>query len=190
MVEVDAHTAQDKQSMEIRKGGGTFIMTINTQSGQAGLEFSKADTGVLTVSGIVESGPAADWNKSCEPDKDVRLYDRVVSVNGKAGTAMDLLTAMKVDPHSEIQLCIERPEIKEVHVAKKGRELGLVPFVSTANRLHSGLVISMVKEDALVRGVKPHDRIVEVNGRTLPPSELLESVRGDDLTMKICCYRT
>ena len=34
-------------------------------------------------------------------------------------------------------------------------------------------------------GVKPHDRIVEVNGRTLPPSELLESVRGDDLTMPL-----
>lgn len=69
-------------------------------------------------------------------------------------------------------------------------------------------------------GVKPHDRIIQVNGRTLPPSDLLESVRGDNLTMfqgcnswsnkrhsnssncircnlniapaprKICCYRT
>ena len=28
-------------------------------------------------------------------------------------------------------------------VSKEGRELGLVLFVSTANRLHSGLVISM-----------------------------------------------
>ena len=32
-------------------------------------------------------------------------------------------------------------------------------------------------------GIKPHDRIIEVNGRTLPPSDLLESVRGDDLTL-------
>lgn len=29
-------------------------------------------------------------------------------------------------------------------MAKQGRELGLVLFVSTANRLHSGLVISML----------------------------------------------
>eukprot|EP00913_Durusdinium_trenchii_P016870 g15860.t1 len=78
----------------------------------------------------------------------------------------------------------------QVHVSKEGRELGLVLFVSTANRLRSGLVISMVKDDALVSGVKPHDRIIQVNGRTLPPSDLLESVRGDNLTMKICCYRT
>eukprot|EP00438_Fugacium_kawagutii_P009754 Skav213429 [mRNA] locus=scaffold632:30203:37660:- [translate_table: standard] len=190
MVEVDAHTAQDKQPREIRKGGTTFTVTIKKQNGQAGLVFSKADTGVLTVSEILEPSSVADWNSSCEPDKDVRIYDRVVSVNGKAGTAMDLLAAMKVEGHSEIQLCIERPEIKEVHVAKQGRELGLVLFVSTANRLHSGLVISMVKDDALVSGVKPHDRIIEVNGRTLPPSELLESVRGDELTLKICCYRT
>lgn len=34
--------------------------------------------------------------------------------------------------------------IGQVFVSKKGRELGLVLFVSTANRLHSGLVISML----------------------------------------------
>ena len=40
-----------------------------------------------------------------------------------------------------------------------------------------------MKDDALVSGVQPHDRIIEVNGRQLPPSELLEKVRGDELTL-------
>lgn len=42
------------------------------------------------------------------------------------------------------RICINWISIGQVHVSKKGRELGLVLFVSTANRLHSGLVISML----------------------------------------------
>ncbi|CAJ1339551.1 unnamed protein product [Effrenium voratum] len=194
MVEVDAHTAQDsyKTAEAGRDPGGPgcmFEVTVRKLNGQAGLEFSKADTGVLTVSGIAQPGPVADWNNSCRPGEDVRLYDRVIKVNGKAGTALDLLSAMKAD-QEVFHLIIERPEIKEVQVSKQGRELGLVLFVSTANRLHSGLVISVVKDDAIVSGVKPHDRIIQVNGRTLPPSELLEGVRAEELTMKVCCYNT
>mmetsp|Transcript_26163 Transcript_26163/g.62385 ORF Transcript_26163/g.62385 Transcript_26163/m.62385 type:complete len:208 (+) Transcript_26163:46-669(+) len=194
MVEVDAHTAQDsyKTAEGARDPGGPgcmFEVTVRKLNGQAGLEFSKADTGVLTVSGIAQPGPVADWNNSCRPGEDVRLYDRVIKVNGKAGTALDLLSAMKAD-QEVFHLIIERPEIKEVQVSKQGRELGLVLFVSTANRLHSGLVISVVKDDAIVSGVKPHDRIIQVNGRTLPPSELLEGVRAEELTMKVCCYNT
>ena len=50
----------------------------------------------------------------------------------------------------------------QVHVAKKGRELGLVLFVSTANRLHSGLVMSMlpgcIRELIGVHEVSCHER--------------------------------
>ncbi|OLQ11734.1 hypothetical protein AK812_SmicGene4407 [Symbiodinium microadriaticum] len=148
----------------------------------------KADTGVLTVSGVVQPGAVAEWNDRCPPGQDIRLYDRVLRVNGKAGSAMDLLAALREEV-DELEVLMERPRIREVEVRKEGRELGLVLFVSTANRLHSGLVVSMVKEGALVSDIKPHDRIIEVNGQVLPPSELLEGVRGEQLTMKICCYR-
>ena len=42
----------------------------------------------------------------------VQIYDRIVSVNGKVGTAMDLLSAMKAEG-TELQLVVERPEVKE-----------------------------------------------------------------------------
>ncbi|CAE7724046.1 unnamed protein product, partial [Symbiodinium sp. CCMP2456] len=195
MVEVDSvNPKEDYKKLEEAIANGklsnaeTFTVKIQKQNGQSGLEFSKADTGVLTVSGVVQPGAVADWNDRCPPGQDIRLYDRVLRVNGKAGSAMDLLTALREEVE-ELEVVMERPRIREVEVRKEGRELGLVLFVSTANRLHSGLVVSMVKEGALVSDIKPHDRIIEVNGQVLPPSELLEGVRGEQLTMKICCYR-
>ena len=51
-------------------------------------------------------------------------------------------------------------------MSKKGRELGLVLFVSTANRLHSGLVISMLL--SCTRGFFEMGRFLETNFYRFP----------------------
>lgn len=46
----------------------SFTVTLK-KPGPTGFDFSKADTGVLTVSNIHEQGSVADWNKACGREK-------------------------------------------------------------------------------------------------------------------------
>lgn len=132
----------------------------------------------------VKSGPILRWNKgACDSGKDIRMYDRIVEVNGIRGDAADLLRAIKDD--RRVELLIRRPTVFRLGVTKSS------PTDELGAGIDSGdgrtLLVVCVKERGLLGEwnkehwevpVRKNDRIVEVNGVRGCSARLLEAIRN------------
>ena len=67
---------------------------INTSAGKVGVSVvPERDRGSLSIRAIVEGGQVDQWNED-HPLQKIKIRDRVVEINGRRGTCLDLLKEM------------------------------------------------------------------------------------------------
>jgi len=82
-----------------------FCIIVDRSSGaRIGLDVDIADGTSLTVEGIAE-GAVDDWNRS-NPDKAVRVGDRIMAVNGISWNATSMLAECRKP--AKLEMCLQR----------------------------------------------------------------------------------
>jgi len=95
-----------------RSGSGqTACVAVNFDETVHGMKF-KSGSGLIVTS--VGEGPVKTWNRA-NPDHEVRSGDRIIAVDGKAGTAGSLLRKLKADM---FHMTVVRPAEPEEPVSK------------------------------------------------------------------------
>mmetsp|Transcript_16578 Transcript_16578/g.35008 ORF Transcript_16578/g.35008 Transcript_16578/m.35008 type:complete len:263 (+) Transcript_16578:98-886(+) len=132
----------------------------------------------------VRPGLVQLWNKThWDLHQDVRVYDRIVEVNGVRGDAADLLRAMRSD--RTVDLMVKRPVEYRIEVTKEASpfaSLGVIVddrdgrTLRVEHVLEGGLLDQWNKTHWQVP-VRTNDRIVAVNGVCGDSGQLLERVR-------------
>lgn len=179
----------------------TFEVPVNKNlAGGLGMELDKMDENVMIVSSIKREGLIALWNESCCeegcPEKAVHIHDRLARVNGEGGTGTQLyrnilrsLEAMHLK-NLDMVLSFERPTFCTVNI-EQGKPMGV--SLSINDEAH-GIPILHVMDGAVKDyadcQVKPHDRIVQVNGMEMTPKEMVALMKENPqaFTVKICSY--
>lgn len=167
-----------------------FSVTITKVPGKhLGLGLDILDQ-VSAVVDLVDKGPVREWNRE-HPDLQIKLGDRIVEVNDTRGQAREIVQRFRED--MTLKMVLRRP--KEVMVTFiKTKELGLQLHFSQES---SALLILEVAEGHVRdwndankgRGVRPGDRIVEVNGIRGKAPDLMEQIRENDELELLChCY--
>mmetsp|Transcript_12990 Transcript_12990/g.24564 ORF Transcript_12990/g.24564 Transcript_12990/m.24564 type:complete len:252 (+) Transcript_12990:46-801(+) len=158
----------------------TFIVNVSKEGGKlgAGLDTSQDDCCVVRR---VDAGSTLEKQR-------VKLYDRLVAVNGKHDKSSELVKILAAN--STLALKFERPKIEEVKIEKAGRKVGLKLGKEDAC---TGLVVKEVTgglagelpKDTFVSGA----RIVEINGKMGTASELVDMLSANDsLAVKVCTW--
>jgi len=125
-------------------------------------------------------GSVRDWNENKPKEQQLRIYDRIIEVNGVTGNTNAILAAMKASPCWH--MVVQRPMQMQVTVsADKAISLGLDLKYSPNGR---SLLIDEVLADGGIKKwndehsdkqVKAFDRVIQINGRIGTAKELLES---------------
>mmetsp|Transcript_23885 Transcript_23885/g.51980 ORF Transcript_23885/g.51980 Transcript_23885/m.51980 type:complete len:219 (-) Transcript_23885:96-752(-) len=130
------------------------------------------------------------WNSSCLPEQEVKVFDRLVEVDGKSGSKMDLcdrLSEQKDAMTGTMVLKFARPKEKKVTLKKKeGKDFGV-----TLNYYKSSMKV-------IIAGVEPNgitadwneqhpdtpvladDVIVEVNGVSGSPIKMVSELKKSE----------
>ncbi|CAE7330137.1 unnamed protein product [Symbiodinium necroappetens] len=129
----------------------------------------------------VTTGSLAEWNKTVSEAKRVKLYDRVIEVNGCKGPSFELAKALTAETEV-FSVTIQRPEERTVTLHRPG-EIGVVlnykkagsvcPWIS---KISSGL-LHQWNQATPEEAVHAHDRIVAVNGTRGAPEELMVKMK-------------
>mmetsp|Transcript_23534 Transcript_23534/g.54364 ORF Transcript_23534/g.54364 Transcript_23534/m.54364 type:complete len:170 (-) Transcript_23534:218-727(-) len=83
-------TRRDPEIKEAPQGGRLLTITIDKRQGQKlGIDVDHQDGATLLIEHINE-GLVANWNKDY-PGKEVKVGDRIVSVNGREGEVLQLV---------------------------------------------------------------------------------------------------
>jgi len=130
-------------------------------------------------------GLVAEWNEACKEGQKILPYDRLVVVNGHSSPASRLQSEFSKRFY-ELIMTVEHPKIQELHVKKGKAQLGL-EFASGSSL---GLRIDKVDPQTgfAMAGLRPYDRIVQVNGENYPSQELLKMMDADAFRMTVCSY--
>eukprot|EP00930_Biecheleria_cincta_P089755 TRINITY_DN7909_c0_g1_i1.p1 TRINITY_DN7909_c0_g1~~TRINITY_DN7909_c0_g1_i1.p1 ORF type:complete len:251 (+),score=30.65 TRINITY_DN7909_c0_g1_i1:86-838(+) len=165
----------------------TFRIEIDPRLGDMELDLDKEDPDVCIVSNIHPQGFFTKWNATCQRENLVRVHYRIVSVGGRSDTTDNLLNLMR---HKErVILTIERPRFKEVQIKRGPSKFGLT---LGGKGSAVGVIIHKVDE-ALVKSlreadqIRPHDRILEVNGVPVTSADP-SRYQAPELRLKLCCY--
>ncbi|CAE7520387.1 unnamed protein product [Symbiodinium sp. CCMP2592] len=129
----------------------------------------------------VTTGSLAEWNKTVSEAKRVKLYDRVIEVNGCKGPSFELAKALAAETEV-FSVTIQRPEERTVTLHRPG-EIGVVlnykkagsvcPWIS---KISTGL-LHQWNQATPEEAVQAHDRIVAVNGTRGAPEELMVKMK-------------
>eukprot|EP00971_Amphidinium_carterae_P128372 2543017-Amphidinium_carterae.1 len=125
------------------------------------------------------------WNKVSPAGRRVRVGDQIVAVNDVCGDAAKIKDALRDETH--LRLRLRRPMRMSVSFVKFGRGLGLVIYEvnSQVELLHirdigTGVVAEWNSQNPDM-AIQVGDRIVEVNGISADPVEMLSSLKRFDL---------
>jgi len=137
------------------------------------------------------NGVAAQW--ASPSGKFLKAYDAILSVNGDQVDSKDISTKLKTTGAKSIGLGIARPTLVEV-VLKKPGDLGITINYKKSSMgiwiatLKDGLVMQWNK-DHPDKAIKPHDRIVTVNGKGGHSAVLVEMLRDQSETVTLQVMR-
>eukprot|EP00435_Cladocopium_sp_Y103_P004468 s239_g1.t1 len=130
------------------------------------------------------------WNSSCLPEQEVKVFDRLVEVDGKGGSKTDLcdrLSQQKDAMTGTMVLKFARPKEKKVILKKKeGKDFGV-----TLNYYKSSMkvIIAGVDPDGLTADwnethpdtpVLADDVVVEVNGVRGSPVKMVSEMKRSE----------
>jgi len=80
----------------------------SVEGAKLGVDIDRSDKGISITVREIASGLIEDWNKA-HPDLAVEQCDRIVAVNGRRGSANDMVAALKA-ASSKLELVIARPD--------------------------------------------------------------------------------
>eukprot|EP00930_Biecheleria_cincta_P055585 TRINITY_DN4189_c0_g1_i3.p1 TRINITY_DN4189_c0_g1~~TRINITY_DN4189_c0_g1_i3.p1 ORF type:complete len:266 (-),score=66.86 TRINITY_DN4189_c0_g1_i3:84-881(-) len=165
----------------------TFEVSVTNSDGNfMGLEFFAAGGELdYLLASEVKSGPLDLWNKAQE-DKNTQLrqFDRIVAVNGEAGTADALKT--KLGQKGDLKITVERPRLLQFKIerssAAQDQSLGLPLKFWTGG---PGLTIECIQASSIIgkyleaadpaKRVRTGDHLVMLNGKRLNPTSQAEA---------------
>lgn len=165
-----------------------FRVTIDKESPDTflAIDVDSSDGFTLLVRRINE-GLVTGWNRTVgdATQCDVRMYDRILEVNGMRGDSQDLLMALRTG--ATIEMVVRRPTLYRLALTKgfSGEPLGLViDGVDGVNLLVEHLnehgVFADWNRNHWQQPIRRSDRIVEVNGVRGSAKKLLEAIHRDD----------
>jgi len=157
----------------------SFQVTISKESGDIGLAYYFVESYLIVAGGI--GGPLEAWNKAqTDTFSKIRIFDRIVQINGVAGTKKELEAKMMEE--GEMIIDLEHPRQLEVGLEKKGQPVGL--SMTSSNGV-TGAVITDVQEGLIKQFnlAAPADKQIKVNDIAVKIDN--EQMRGADLINKI-----
>lgn len=89
-------------SLEVRRPL-EFSVKIDKSEGVLGTKITYASLGKSLVIEDLYDGPVKEWNEK-NPDRIIRRFDRIISVNGQSGSSTKLLGALGASQLAEITL--------------------------------------------------------------------------------------
>ena len=168
-----------------------FMVSVSTKISPLGIILDVTNPECAVVKDIGE-GPLREWNQQCCEDKQVKLLDRVLEVNGVRGSSIEIAKALGTPDSQEFSITMQRPEERRIQLHRPG-DIGIVinykrvgaaaPWIS---KITPGL-LSEWNENMPDQAAYVHDRIIAVNGEPGTTDELLAKIRASqdtiDLTM-------
>eukprot|EP00931_Biecheleriopsis_adriatica_P120501 TRINITY_DN95629_c0_g1_i1.p1 TRINITY_DN95629_c0_g1~~TRINITY_DN95629_c0_g1_i1.p1 ORF type:complete len:589 (+),score=93.63 TRINITY_DN95629_c0_g1_i1:129-1895(+) len=176
------------------------IVLIRESNKQAGMSLDTSSETLTVVNRVSEGGLLAAWNSTCkDADCIVKPLDRLIAVNGFAGTAKEMVKRIK-GKEKQLKLTFERPAERVVSVDKSGGPLGVALSDDESVDTKACLRIEEVMEGGLLqkwnetapadKQVRPHDRIIAVNGVTDSSAEIRQMLEQKSamLNIKLCSW--
>lgn len=181
----DAPESEALESIALPEG--TFAVELQREASATstlGLDLDKMDRQNLMVV-KTQPGLVSEYNKLAASDEVIRKGDRIWRVNGKTGSADELLEMLATD--KKLHLLISRCKEKEVYVEKKGKTLGIQLVVTekasclTVEKVNpGGLVATLNEKTSDDRQIRVHDKIVAVDGIQGLAPELMKQIKEKD----------
>eukprot|EP00434_Breviolum_minutum_P013798 symbB.v1.2.012170.t1/scaffold832.1/size159137/15 len=157
-----------------------------------GIDFDISDPKVCVVVRIDPFGQAATWNQTAGR-KQIKLHDRLVSVNDQRLRAADLV--QKVQTSGSLELMFERPDIFDFAYDRKGQQtvgLTLAPCKDyeafVIETIHPSGIVSSKPLQASEKRPQAHDWIIEINGRRNNKKDMSKLLAAERVLMKLCRY--
>jgi len=155
----------------------------------ADLDVSCGRMGYLTI--IMKDGIFAEYNRTATPDKQLRVGDYIMKVNGIQGNSLSMLDCLKRE--NKFEVTIQRPLLFNIAVSRKDAktQLGvtLVERPSGNSLLIKEVIKGLVMEWNIMhpeQEVRAGDRIVSVNGKGGEVQELIDASKvGTQLQLAI-----
>eukprot|EP00933_Yihiella_yeosuensis_P014809 TRINITY_DN13117_c0_g4_i1.p1 TRINITY_DN13117_c0_g4~~TRINITY_DN13117_c0_g4_i1.p1 ORF type:complete len:248 (+),score=36.80 TRINITY_DN13117_c0_g4_i1:113-856(+) len=142
------------------------------EKGVSGLNFDFLDEEVCIISNVFRGSsatPASTWNANCPPNLMLRRMDRILQVNGIAGSGERLIYELE-NATGAVNLSVKRPKDSEIQVTTGGKHFGLKLKISNA---YPGMLVQSVTQDSVIDdfnsrnrelAVTKGDRIMAVHG--------------------------
>eukprot|EP00931_Biecheleriopsis_adriatica_P069362 TRINITY_DN43219_c0_g1_i1.p1 TRINITY_DN43219_c0_g1~~TRINITY_DN43219_c0_g1_i1.p1 ORF type:complete len:207 (+),score=43.13 TRINITY_DN43219_c0_g1_i1:82-702(+) len=164
----------------------TLRVVLNKDMGPLGIELDTNDPAICMIVRIHPEGQVASRNEGCPEGEDLRVYDRIVEVNGVSGDASALVEVMR-NSGTCMHVTIERPvmEVIEVKQAKKKLQFDLM-----INEHGAGLKIKQLSFDGAGDcHLSANNRVVEVNGESISSNNLMDLIKLDECTIRVCKWQ-
>jgi len=148
-----------------------------------GLDMLCPDALQIESLSAVADAAATRYNASAPAGRDIRVGDYITRVNGEAGSAKSLSEALV--KNATCRVTIQRPGTYAVELAKGGKPLGV-----DLNYTTRGMTVYIVSiRDGVFKEQAPQvtkgQRIVSVNGKALPPREMIEALKNPWLKLEL-----
>eukprot|EP00435_Cladocopium_sp_Y103_P038316 s2018_g10.t1 len=149
------------------------------------LSIDKTDIHNVVINHV--AGSLLDWNQSQASEHQIRRYDRIVQVNGKKISGVDVDLHIEDKSRADVLLTLQRPVKRKLTLHRPGklgvdlqyRKSSAKPWLTN---ITDGLVLQWNQENPS-QMVTAHDRLVAVNSRE-ELDGVIEEVRGPKSTRK------
>ena len=177
---------------------GSFRVGFDMGSGQIlGLEFDMLDAEVCIVSTVLQSGLAESHNRQegLPEDEQIRPYDQVLAMNGMPLQKSQDLQNQLSSAKGWVELSFKHPRKSTFTIDRDGQKLGLALAASKANpsicvkRLDKDGAVNLKNKADGQTHLRPHDRIIEVNGKASNRAEMARALAENIVTLTICSYQ-
>lgn len=148
------------------------------------LSIDKTDIHNVVIKDV--AGPLIDWNESQASEHQIRRYDRIVQVNGKKISGVDVDLHIEDKGRADVLLTLQRPVKRKLTLHRPGklgvdlqyRKSSAKPWLTN---ITDGLVLQWNQENPS-QIVTAHDRLVAVNSRE-ELDGVIDEVRGPSPTL-------
>ena len=197
----DVGSAKDSASPHfVLEAAKSRTFRVRFQSGEGktlGLAFDMMDPDVCIVATVHEGGLAAKHNskEGLREDQQIRQFDRLLGVNDSMVlNGNDLQEKLKASSGNSMELLFEHPEKSEFTMDRNGEKLGISLAASKAS---PSICVKKLEPDGAMSKknttdgrlyLKPHDRIIEVNGKASDRAEMARALADNSITMTVCSY--